>query len=216
MVELPKLPSGNADLTRKTVAESVAGSAQHLTFERLSRALLGCRVGPLSRGDPDLVDLEDTLLPQVESLYRDEQERAAETRRRSDQLLTRLIAVSPFAVGAVTLALSRKMTVVVAVGLALALLATVSIVIAFLAIRNNLGKQAHYAPLSITDLDQGGRIKALGPKLLVLEYRKAVLHNDVRNGDAIDRLHTAFALFIIGVLFALLAAGFLLFAIISH
>ena len=157
---------------------------------------------------PNIEDADlDQLLKQLELLYKEERERAAETRRRSDQLLTRITATFPLLVAALVYSLPRQSSEANWATLTCASLAILLLLTAFVAIRHNLGKEVHYAPLSGADLEQHGKLRAVNTKNLILEYRVAIIDGEERNDDTIDRLHFSFGLFVAGIFLGLVAGG---------
>ena len=186
---------------------SVRASLSHLTPARLRRALFGAQFPPPPEAPPSVIE-SPSLSAQMTSIYLNERARSSETRKRSDQLLGRVLTVSPLVVGTIVLSIRNANNALSIFSFVIGLLSTASLAASFAAVLRNLGQEVHYAPLTSGDLRSDHTLRAVKDSDLVRERYRAVVYNEGHNNDAIDRLHSAHALFVLAVILALVAGSF--------
>lgn len=197
---------------RRTLLRALRAGLGHLSLARFDAAIIGKdfeHIAPQVR--------EITNPEQVEkdfaALLSQERERSAETRRRSDQLLGRIIAVLPLAAGAIVLATKIPAGVYriicIVLGSASALLLTLSL----LAVLGNLGKEAFYEPIYLGDLVNERGAAPMPQAKRLFEIEAAIKDRDRRNNVAIDRLHTSYAALVLGVLIGVIVGVLVLLSL---
>jgi hypothetical protein len=157
------------------------------------------------------------LLEQAELLLKEETSRAEETRKRSDQLLTRIIATAPFVTGLLIIAMRNPRSGANGAGLVGSIFAVEFLLISLFSILGNLGKETFYHPVTKSDLiakSQFNEELVAAPMPLgrrIAEVFASIGDREQRNEDAIDRLHTSYAAFVVAIVLGL-GAGACVFA----
>ncbi|WP_437714135.1 hypothetical protein WMF45_48940 [Sorangium sp. So ce448] len=147
------------------------------------------------------------LLEQAEPLLKEEVSRAEETRKRSDQLLTRIIVVAPFLVGILVVALRNPRSSLNVIGLVGSFFAICFLLVSLFAILGNLGKEIFYQPIAVSDLIQGSNAAPMPLGRKVAETFASIRDRSQRNEDAIDRLHTSYAAVVVAIILGLIAGA---------
>ncbi|HEY1697914.1 MAG TPA: hypothetical protein VGG39_37400 [Polyangiaceae bacterium] len=212
-------------IVRRGLSETFVAAVAHVRPERLWRALLGGDFQrkfdaaefssyaveetlpfPRARGTLDAPKPE-ALFEQLVPLFDAERARGAETRRRSEQAFTRLLALAALVAAVTGWSFANADSPGMKAAAWLGAAATALLAIAVIAILNNLGKERWYAPISLDDfLRQGATLKALSRKHLLPEYLQAIAVAELRNDDAVDRLHTAHTLTFAGAFVCVVSA----------
>jgi hypothetical protein len=185
----------------------------HLAPDRIWRALVGSIFdAPHLRELTTEEENEEEVAKQLDALLEDEVARAEETRKRSDQLLTRVIAAAPLAAGLLVLAVRNPSSAINTVGLVTSIISIGVLLISLFAILGNLGKETFYHPVAVGDIGDGLSAAPLPRKRKNSEVLASIQDREARNNDAVDRLHTANASLIVAVLLGVSAGVMVLVA----